>query len=90
MLPPDVRANSYSQPLHRRAALAPIAEEEPSRPEQLDRFQSVFDALVGQKLEEIEKGVIEATIASCNGSILERILLAMQSSICLAWANLGA
>ncbi len=69
MLPPDVRANSYSQPLHRRAALAPIAEEEPSRPEQLDRFQSVFDALVGQKLEEIEKGVIEATIASCNGSI---------------------
>lgn len=69
MLPPDVRQNSLSQPLASVATAAPIAETVQPAQTHPDAQQSVFEALVGQRLEDIEKGAIEATIASCNGSI---------------------
>lgn len=71
MLPPDVRTHSISQPLPHAPSAVTATAVQPQSPfsDPPPPVDSVFDALVGQKLEDIEKGVIEATIASCNGSI---------------------
>lgn len=68
MLPPDIRGNPVQRPPNRLAAggdglAIPNHAPPDARPEH------VYGSLVGRSLEDVERGLIEATIERCNGSI---------------------
>jgi len=68
MLPADIRADPLVSNL---AAPPAVAREYASvgMPGQQSSLEQAYSTLVGRTLEDIEKGVIEATISRCNGSI---------------------
>jgi len=70
MLPPDIRADPLVSSLAAPPAVArDYAASGQNRSAAEPSIDQVYGSLVGRQLEEIEKGVIEATIARCNGSI---------------------
>lgn len=78
MLPPDILGNPLAAgPLRRIPLEEPVVSivptPEPAPPafdvSGLDEADGLFSKLVGQSLEQVERGIIEATISQCNGSI---------------------